>query len=60
MIYLVLCLLLDLLLRRRARGHLLFLFSRNWPLETAILTALVLFSLLVGENHVVPFVYFQF
>ena len=57
---LVLWLVLDLLLRRRARGHLLWLFSRNWALETALVSALLFFSLLVGENHVVPFVYFQF
>ena len=59
-IYLVLCFALDVLLRRRARGHLLFLFSRNWALETALISLLLLLSLLVGENHVVPFVYFQF
>ncbi len=59
-VYLVLSLALDGLLRRRAHGHLLFLFSRRWALETVVVSTLVALALLVGENDVVPFVYFQF
>ncbi|MCA8942526.1 MAG: MBOAT family protein [Planctomycetes bacterium] len=50
-----------LLVRRKSRtNRILHLFSRRWWLETIAITALVLFVLLVGENQVVPFVYFQF
>ena len=51
---------LDGLLARRGARHLVRLFSRHWALETVGVTALLLVTLLVGENHVVPFIYFQF
>ena len=58
--YGLVALLLDLALRLRGRGHLLHLVSRNWAVETAFLSLLVLITLVVGENDVVPFIYFQF
>ena len=51
---------LDLLLRRRDGRRLSMLLSRGWVLETVFVAALVVFTVLVGENHVLPFVYFQF
>jgi D-alanyl-lipoteichoic acid acyltransferase DltB (MBOAT superfamily) len=59
-LYVALALVLDLLLDRRRGKRLTFLVSRRWVLETAVLAALVVLTLFVGENHVVPFVYFQF
>ena len=50
----------DLLLRRRDGRHLTLLFSRRWTVEASALGLLVLWILLVGENDVVPFIYFQF
>ena len=58
--YLLVSLGLDLLLRRRSQRHLLLLFSRNWVVETVLIMLLLCFALLVGENDVVPFIYFQF
>jgi D-alanyl-lipoteichoic acid acyltransferase DltB (MBOAT superfamily) len=62
--YLGASLALDVLLSRRRRAdgthRLLFLFSRRWVVETTLVTGLLLLALLVGENDVVPFVYFQF
>ena len=40
--------------------HLTVLFSRRWAVEASALGLLVLWILLVGENDVVPFIYFQF
>ncbi|NOT31337.1 MAG: MBOAT family protein [Planctomycetes bacterium] len=51
---------LDFLLRRRDGKRLSMLLSRGWVLETVFAAALVVFTVLVGENHVLPFVYFQF
>ena len=51
---------LDFLLARTDGSRLSFLVSRRWVPETVCLTALVLFTVFVGENHVLPFVYFQF
>jgi len=51
---------LDFLLERRRSGRLSVLFSRHWVLETCALAGMVAMILFVGENHVVPFVYFQF
>lgn len=45
---------------RRGDRYLMHLFSRNWAVETAVVAGLVLWLLLLGENHAVPFVYFQF
>jgi D-alanyl-lipoteichoic acid acyltransferase DltB (MBOAT superfamily) len=59
-LYVTLALGLDGLLNRRRGRRLSMLVSRRWVLETAALAALVALTLLVGENHVVPFVYFQF
>ncbi len=59
-LYVVLALGLDFLLDRRRGRHLSVLVSRNWVLETVALAVLVVLTVLVGENHVVPFVYFQF
>ncbi len=58
--YLVACFALDVVLRYRARKHLLILFSRNWIVETCLVATLVAIALLVGETHVIPFFYFQF
>ncbi len=51
---------LDFLLNRRGGKRLSTLASRHWLVETLVLAALVVFTVLVGDNHVVPFVYFQF
>jgi alginate O-acetyltransferase complex protein AlgI len=51
---------LDLLLRRRGRERMLVLFSPHWAVETGATAALVLAILFIGDNHVVPFIYFQF
>ncbi len=45
---------------RQGRSHMLTLFSRNWVVETLVFTGLIVFTALVGENNVEPFVYFQF
>jgi len=58
--YLAAFLAMDALLRKRAGGHLLYLASRNWLVETCAIVLLIVLVLLVGENAVVPFVYFQF
>jgi len=58
--YCALALALDAVLERRGRRRFAALFARHWALETAVLAALVAFTLFVGENHVLPFVYFQF
>jgi alginate O-acetyltransferase complex protein AlgI len=51
---------LDVALQRR-RGHQLSrIFFRHWIPETVMVALLVLAILLVGENDVVPFIYFQF
>ena len=59
-LYVALALGLDFLLARTDGSRLSFLVSRRWVPETVCLTALVLFTVFVGENHVLPFVYFQF
>ena len=60
LLYVAVSFALDVLLARRGSRHLVRLFSRHWALETVGVTALLLVTLLVGENHVVPFIYFQF
>jgi len=54
---------LDLFLERTKRGErdrYVAVFSRRWPVETLVFTMMTLWILLLGENHAVPFVYFQF
>ncbi len=51
---------LDFLLERRRDEPLSMLVSRRWVPESVALALLIVLTLLVGENHVVPFVYFQF
>ena len=51
---------LDLLLERRGPGRLSYLFARHWAIETVLVALLLVVIVFVGENHVLPFVYFQF
>jgi D-alanyl-lipoteichoic acid acyltransferase DltB (MBOAT superfamily) len=62
-IYGLIVLLLDVCLERSSRRkqrYIVCLFSRNWLIETLGFTFLILVTLLVGENHAEPFIYFQF
>jgi hypothetical protein len=59
-LYVALALGLDFLLARTDGRRLTLLVSRRWIPETLFVTGLVVFTVLVGENHVLPFVYFQF
>jgi D-alanyl-lipoteichoic acid acyltransferase DltB (MBOAT superfamily) len=59
-LYMAAALGLDFLLERRGRGRLSHLVSRHWALETAFVTLLLVVVVFVGENHVFPFIYFQF
>jgi len=59
-LYLGAILALDVLLRRRGKARMLVLFSPHWVVETCATAALVLAIFLIGDNHVVPFIYFQF
>jgi len=58
--YLALVFVMDQFLERRGERRLAYLFSRKWVLETCLMAVMVLMILFLGENHVVPFVYFQF
>ena len=62
LVYGTLVLVLDyhLEMTSRRRGYLVALFSRNWLLETVLLTAMLLLALLVGGGQNAPFIYFQF
>lgn len=58
-LYLGIALGLERLLVRNPR-RLTKLFARHWALESLGIALLVAVTLWVGENHVVPFIYFQF